>query len=550
MKIPMPAVPVSELLTETMPPGAFVVCGGGDIRVSWARTVKPTSLESATADDFILIDVESLSDNKETERDLAWVITQLVNGRVRALGLQGNISVTALETAARNGLTVVYLPPDTPIETTERAICRYISELQSQLEKQDAAFQQELARTANTSAGLQNVMKLLAQQTDLPVVLHDAQLFRLAHGFPDTTFDNASRWHQQWQLLNDRDLVAHFANQSTVYHHNANIAESDQALSVTISIDNNVVGYLSVLKIKASRPPSFAPIALLRGATIMGLLLSQGNLIQQERYPRTDWISAWLEGAPNDDPILSARAEQHAFLPDQVYAIGVLRWHPGNDPRRTGKHVKTEQVTEQTRHETLARRINAIIGQHRDRTILFLPLEKAQHTGRMRQYMLIISERLQEVFGGLVICGVGRPAVGLTDLRQSFIEAERAMSLSEQVGGEANTYFFGDLSLNELIMNIQDYNQLMAFCQNWLSHILDYDRQNNSDLLLTMSVYFANNGNMAATAKQLNVHRNTLVYRLNRIAEITQLDMDDADVQLNLHLAIKAYSLIRQLGLL
>ena len=42
----------------------------------------------------------------------------------------------------------------------------------------------------------------------------------------------------------------------------------------------------------------------------------------------------------------------------------------------------------------------------------------------------------------------------------------------------------------------------------------------------------------------LNIHRNTLVYRLSRITEIIQLDMDDSNVRLNLHLALKAYRML------
>lgn len=54
---------------------------------------------------------------------------------------------------------------------------------------------------------------------------------------------------------------------------------------------------------------------------------------------------------------------------------------------------------------------------------------------------------------------------------------------------------------------------------------------------------------MRLTAKELNIHRNTLVYRLNRISEITQLDMDDANVHLNLHLALKAHHLLKTFNL-
>ena len=70
-----------------------------------------------------------------------------------------------------------------------------------------------------------------------------------------------------------------------------------------------------------------------------------------------------------------------------------------------------------------------------------------------------------------------------------------------------------------------------------------------SELLITLDAYYNSNGNMRLTAKELNIHRNTLVYRLNRIAEITQLDMDDANVHLNLRLALKANHLLQTFNL-
>ncbi len=79
----------------------------------------------------------------------------------------------------------------------------------------------------------------------------------------------------------------------------------------------------------------------------------------------------------------------------------------------------------------------------------------------------------------------------------------------------------------------------------WLAELISYDEQQHSELLDTLSTYFANNGNTALTAKELKIHRNTLAYRLNRIAEITCLDLDDADVRLNLHLALKAREVLK-----
>ncbi|NDJ86052.1 MAG: hypothetical protein GYB66_09215 [Chloroflexi bacterium] len=548
MKVPMPAITLHELIEGVLPAGAFLVSGQPDSRVRWARTLAATAGANVNAveGDLILISMEALQQNMDPERDLARIIGQLVPSRIRAIAVQGKLNIAALEAAIRNEMAVIYLPEDTAVNTVERAVIRYIMDLQAEIEREDAALQQELARQANGNFGLPAICQTLARTIGLPTTLHDARGFRLAHSLPPIDHALLDPWQQHLAILQDQELVAHFTDQSITSHHNTTIMESNRSLSAAITVDSTVVGYLSLVKLNAPLK-HFAPIALSRGATVCGLLMAKSYALRNDTSGRTDWISAWLDGEPSDDPILTARAEQSMFDPEQVYVISTMRWTPGPDLRRTTKPVKPEQLTEQIRHETKQRRIQAIIGQYHDRTLLFLALERAQHTGRMKQYTVSIAKRMTEILGGTVICGVGRPGVGLTELRRSFHEAERAMNLSTQLWQEPHTVFFGDLSLTELLMNIQDHEQLKQFCQEWLYHILDYDQQNNSDLLLTMSVYFANNGNMAATAKQLNVHRNTLVYRLNRIAEITQLDMDDADVQLNLHLAIKAYRLLQQL---
>jgi len=109
---------------------------------------------------------------------------------------------------------------------------------------------------------------------------------------------------------------------------------------------------------------------------------------------------------------------------------------------------------------------------------------------------------------------------------------------------ESQVAFFGDLSLYELLLGVSDPGTLSSFCDHWLSPLSKYDERHQTDLLPTLSAYFANNGNMARTAHVLNIHRNTLVYRMARITEIIQLDMDDSNVRLNLHLALKVHKML------
>jgi purine catabolism regulator len=69
--------------------------------------------------------------------------------------------------------------------------------------------------------------------------------------------------------------------------------------------------------------------------------------------------------------------------------------------------------------------------------------------------------------------------------------------------------------------------------------LVEHDERKQGDLIRTLNGFFDANGNLAKAATDLDVHRNTLVYRLERISELTGLNLDDADNRLILHLALK-----------
>ncbi len=245
---------------------------------------------------------------------------------------------------------------------------------------------------------------------------------------------------------------------------------------------------------------------------------------------RTDnWIENWLNGGTPE----SALWDQYGFQPQQFYAVVIYRV-VGPTPA----HPQWATILGQ---EAVRRHVNGPVLSYHESGVLFHPIEDPQQTQRLKRLTEEIRERLAARFpDSTVCCGVGRPARGIDDLRQSFREAHDAATLCQEMGPESRSTFFGDFSLYRLLLSLKDPDDLRVFCTKWLNDLVVYDDQQHSDLLVTLRVYFDNNGNTARTASQLNIHRNTLAYRLNRIAEITRLDLDDADVRLNLQLALKA----------
>ncbi|MEZ4634025.1 MAG: helix-turn-helix domain-containing protein [Caldilineaceae bacterium] len=69
--------------------------------------------------------------------------------------------------------------------------------------------------------------------------------------------------------------------------------------------------------------------------------------------------------------------------------------------------------------------------------------------------------------------------------------------------------------------------------------LIEHDENRNAELVETLEAFFACHGNLSQTATRLHIHRNTLTYRLERIAAITRLDLDDPDARFSLQLALK-----------
>ena len=68
----------------------------------------------------------------------------------------------------------------------------------------------------------------------------------------------------------------------------------------------------------------------------------------------------------------------------------------------------------------------------------------------------------------------------------------------------------------------------------------EYDRTRRSDLVLTLKTYFAAGGNASEAADRLFLHRNSMLYRLERIQKLTGLDLKDDRVALALRLGLLA----------
>lgn len=135
--------------------------------------------------------------------------------------------------------------------------------------------------------------------------------------------------------------------------------------------------------------------------------------------------------------------------------------------------------------------------------------------------------------------GIGQ-AHELYEIKKSCYEARIALTLPRLMGKAVYVQQFSHLQIFSLLFSLNPSN-LEIYCKNTLGKILDYDKTNKGDLLLTLRRLLDNCFSWKATANSLFVHINTLYYRINKIQDLLNIDLSKMETRVNLYLAIKIW---------
>ncbi|USL42501.1 PucR family transcriptional regulator [Priestia megaterium] len=120
-----------------------------------------------------------------------------------------------------------------------------------------------------------------------------------------------------------------------------------------------------------------------------------------------------------------------------------------------------------------------------------------------------------------------KEALNVLDMKSKFPEETKEIINYQELG----IYQFLDVILEK---RVQD-----QFENHSLKKLTDYDLRHNSNLVETLEVFLNNDNNINEAAKELNVHMNTLSYRLKRISEIGDINLKDVNQKMALYIDIK-----------
>ncbi len=150
----------------------------------------------------------------------------------------------------------------------------------------------------------------------------------------------------------------------------------------------------------------------------------------------------------------------------------------------------------------------------------------------------VLATRLLEASGPEGYIGLGRPVTGAEHLHESLSEAQRACRLASQRRRE-RVATYAEVGTYQLLLALHDEETLDTFKGAVLGPVIEYDKRRGTELLQTLERFLSSGGEYASTAKELNIHVNTLRLRLARVESLTGRRLDRGDDRIDLHLALR-----------
>ena len=142
------------------------------------------------------------------------------------------------------------------------------------------------------------------------------------------------------------------------------------------------------------------------------------------------------------------------------------------------------------------------------------------------------------------VVGIGTPISNVKDLATSFKEAQIAMEVSKVFDTEKQIIRYDNLGIARLI-----YQLPVNLCKIFIEEIFgdNVPMDLDEETLNTLNKFFENNLNVSETSRQLFVHRNTLVYRIEKIQKSTGLDLRSFDDALTFTIALMVVNYMKYL---
>ena len=437
-----------------------------------------------------------------------------------------------------------------PLSDVMMAVFKEIFNKQASLLERIEKVHERFMEIMLEGQGLEEVVQVVHEYVRNPVVLnlkHSNEVITQFNGLKDGLVDELLQDMKGFYDSNDGRSELKKLDEDRILVNGKFITR----MVMPIVLKNNVYGHIFTWSITS--PLGGFDLSIIESAstTIALSVLQQLSVREVEIRYRSEFFEDLISADSKRKTKALERAYYFNLKPNNYYVTEVmsfkLKFEEEGDDEYFFECLKdyANCVVMMTEEIMDYLNLNGIVSTKLNGIQILLGFEEEDNIGnRLKEFNDRLYKALKERFKNMEIrIGVGRVYKGLEKVNKSFSDALRAIRTGKALTNK-EIVTFNELGIFKILC--QDYltDELEDFYNSTLKPLADYDEKKSTELVKTLEAYFKFNGNLTRMSEHLYTHYNTILYRVNRIKEITGMDLENPNDRLNLEIALKIKELL------
>lgn len=390
--------------------------------------------------------------------------------------------------------------------------------------------------------GLQRIIDTASEVLGNPIILSDSS-YKLIAFTKNITLDE-QLWDEMISSRKIPDLRLSYLKDDRIIE---KVSKSDSPLIFTIKfstyrnmlgkaiIDNKLIAHLGVIEYLKSFEDEDIELASLLCKLISAEMQKNKLFRSTKRIIYEHFITDLLDGKISKLEIINERCSHLDLdLKDTLYVLTI------NIEEYEIKNTAISYVRDQL--EGILPGCKSVL--YNDQIILIIDRNKENPLTESELEKLSKYLEKSKMNGGL-----SRSFQKIANLINYYHQSVIAIKLGNVLNKEKVLYNYEDYAIFHLIDSRSEYENVKDFCHPALFSLMEYDRQHETSFTQSLYVYLENTRNIVESARLLNIHRNSLRYRIEKIQEIMKLNLENNKLFFHVYLSFKILGYLGEIQL-
>ncbi|MFC7322605.1 PucR family transcriptional regulator [Halobacillus campisalis] len=443
------------------------------------------------------------------------------------------IPVEVIKLADELGFPIIELPSSTSLgdivnQTLSNILDKKTNELRLAIDTH-----KQFSQHIMSGKGLHKLLKSLADMLHVPVALLDQYANPIAASDPKLTLNHLAKG---------------------IYVKGGNtVPEASRYYSFSTVPDRRTYSVFPVFthEKRAGSLIVFSPIhkedhssqlTIEQAANVISFELIKENALKQySRRVKNEFFLNFTEGMFSSQEEIINRAKEFSLENNAPYFCAIGKVVTKGFSSYTQTQIETDQIYEHIEEELIKFSLSTYLFTRGDQCILLFKVDGSakENHDYVVSSLKLIQDNVKDRFGRCISFGISNLSRNLLNVRKGYKEAQDALQTGLRTGEEGFIQSYRTKDVMELLRVVPE-EDLKEFYDNALNRLAGEDET----LLDTLFVHLETHSQISETAKRLFVHRNTVVYRLEKCEELLGGKLSDAETTMQIRLALRIKTML------